>query len=199
MDPEKLKELRQTIYTKDPALCMKGPTKGGYKLTELRDMAITYFGLSQAEADRLDKQGLCSHITKAIGLSIKFDANGSNTNSGSGDETGIHDGEIYPTDRNIELCTRPTSRGGLSSKDLKKIVGTKLGIDITGKSKEELCEIIKQKMIEIANAAPEEENTRANSATEELRAAKVDEAKKSVKDTGLIGELELKDVEKINL
>ena len=199
MDPEKLKELRQTIYTKDPALCMKGPTKGGYKLTELRDMAITYFGLSQAEADKLDKQGMCSHITKAIGLAIKFDADGSDPGSGSGDETGIPDGEIYPPDRNIELCARPTSRGGLSSKDLKKIVGTKLGIDITGKSKEEMCEIIKQKMIEIANAPEPNEAERKNSATDELRAAKVDEAQKSEKDTAAIRELELKDVEKINL
>ena len=199
MDPEKLKELRQTIYTKDPALCMKGPTKGGYKLTELRDMAITYFGLSQAEADKLDKQGMCSHITKAIGLAIKFDADGSDPGSGSGDETGIPDSEIYPSDRNIELCARPTSRGGLSSKDLKKIVGTKLGIDITGKSKEEMCEIIKQKMIEIANAPEPNEAERKNSATDELRKARVVEVQKSEKDTAAIGELDLTDVDKINL
>ena len=109
----------------------------------------------------------------------------------------MKDGEIYPADRNIELCSRPTSRGGLSSKDLKHIAVTKLGIDISGKSKEELCGLIKQKMIEIANAPPEEE--RQNSATAELRAARVDEAMRSEKDTGSIGELNLVDVDNINL
>ena len=202
LDPEKLKELRQGIYTKDPALCMKGPTKGGYKLTELRDMAITYFGLSQAEADKIDKkQGFCDHITKALGLAIKFNGvEGSNaTGNGIGsDEIGYKDGDIYPADRNIELCARPTSRGGLSSKDLKHILGSKLGIDYSGKSKEEMCELVKQKMIEIANTPPDAAERR-NSATAELKAAKVDEAQKSDKDTGLIGELDLVDVDKLNL
>ena len=202
LDPEKLKELRQGIYTKDPALCMKGPTKGGYKLTELRDMAITYFGLSQAEADKIDKkQGFCDHITKALGLAIKFNAaEGSNT-AGDGigsDEIGFKEGEIYPADRNIELCARPTSRGGLSSKDLKHILTTKLGIDYSGKSKEEMCELVKKKMIEIANA-PLDAEERRNSATADLRSAKVDEAHKSEKDTGLIGELPLADVDKLKV
>jgi hypothetical protein len=199
LDPEKLKELRQGIYTKDPALCMKGPTKGGYKLTELRDMAITYFGLSQAEADKIDKkQGFCDHITKALGLAIKFNpADGSNAAGSNINDLNLRDGELYPADRNIELCARPTSRGGLSSKDLKHILGTKLGIDYSGKSKEEMCEMVKQKMIEIANAPPEEE--RRNSATAELRATKVGEAQKSDKDTGLIGELPIADVDNLNL
>ena len=200
LDPEKLKELRQGIYTKDPALCMKGPTKGGYKLTELRDMAITYFGLSQAEADKIDKkQGFCDHITKALGLAIKFNAaEGSNAtgNRIGSDEIGNKDGEIYPADRNIELCSRPTTRGGLSSRDLKTILITKLGIDYTGKSKEEMCELVKKKMIEIANAPSSTEELR-NSATAELRATKVDDAKKSEKDTGLIGELPLADIDNI--
>ncbi len=199
LDPEKLKELRQNIYTKDPALCMKGPTKGGYKLTELRDMAITYFGLSQAEADKIDKkQGFCDHISKALGLAIKFNGDDGSAGSMSGDNgINMKDGEIYPADRNIELCARPTSRGGLSSKDLKHIAGTKLGIDISGKSKEELCGLIKQKMIEIANAPPEEE--RQNSATAELRAARVEDALKSEKETGSIGELPIADVDNLNL
>jgi hypothetical protein len=202
LDPEKLKELRQGIYTKDPALCMKGPTKGGYKLTELRDMAITYFGLSQAEADKIDKkQGFCDHISKALGLAIKFNAaEGSNAGSKSADNAinNMKDNEIYPPDRNIELCARPTSRGGLSSKDLKHIAGTKLGIDISGKSKEELCGLIKQKMIEIANA-PSVDEERQNSVTAELRAARVEDAQKSEKETGSIGELELAEVDKLNL
>ena len=202
LDPEKLKELRQGIYTKDPALCMKGPTKGGYKLTELRDMAITYFGLSQAEADKIDKkQGFCDHITKALGLAIKFNAAEGSNAVGDGigsDEIGFKEGEIYPADRNIELCARPTSRGGLSSKDLKHILTNKLGIDYSGKNKEEMCELVKKKMIEIANT-PLDTEERRNSATAELRATKVDEAQKSDKDTGLIGELPLADVDKLNL
>jgi len=73
-----------------------------------------------------------------------------------------------------------------------------LGIDYSGKSKEEMCELVKQKMIEIANTPPDAAERR-NSATAELKAAKVDEAQKSDKDTGLIGELDLVDVDKLNL
>ena len=196
LDPEKLKELRQGIYTKDPALCMKGPTKGGYKLTELRDMAITYFGLSQAEADKIDKkQGFCDYITKALGLAIKFNQNdGSDNNSDEGMNANT---EIYPPDRNIELCTRSINRGGISSNDLKNILRNKLGIDITGKSKEDMCKLVKEKMIEIANTPTDDEPR--NSATAELRTARVDDVQKSEKETGLIGELPLADIDKLNL
>ena len=184
---------------------MKGPIKGGYKLTELRDMAITYFGLSQAEADKIDKkQGFCDHITKSLGLAIRFNhADGSNMGSKSTDNKNINgnnfnDDDIYPADRNIELCSRPTSRGGLSSKDLKHIAGTKLGIDISGKSKDELCDLIKQKITEIANANPDDE-LRQNSTAAELRAVRVEDVTKSEKDTGSIGELPLSEVDNLKL
>lgn len=140
------------IYTKDPMQCKDGETKGGYKFTELRDMAITFFGLDEEVAKGMLKDDLCNYIIPIItgktardvteGLDVEKD-NAIN-NSIIPKNNYIDPDEIYPPNKNINLCSKPIKRDGLSKTEVNNIARRYFGIDTSGKSKEELCGLIKE-------------------------------------------------------
>jgi hypothetical protein len=133
-----MENIKKMVYTKDPLHCVDGPTKGGYKLTELREMAITYFGLSQADAQPMSKEALCGHIMTQLNAKPAGD-----TLEG----LAIQDVEsIYPANRDVELCAKPTGRGGISKKKVNEIATKYFNIDIRGKSKSVLCGMIKKEI-----------------------------------------------------
>ena len=119
--------------------CVDGPTKGGYKLTELREMAITYFGLSQEDALPMSKEALCGHIM------TQLNAKPSDDDVLAGLAAQDVDA-IYPANRDVELCAKPTGRGGISKKKVNKIATKYFNIDIRGKSKSVLCGMIKKEL-----------------------------------------------------
>lgn len=134
-----MENIKKMVYTKDPMHCVDGPTKGGYKLTELREMAITYFGLSQEEALPMSKEALCSHIMTQLNAKPEDD------DVLGGLATQDVD-SIYPANRDVELCAKPTGRGGISKKKVNEIATKYFNIDIRGKSKSVLCGMIKKEL-----------------------------------------------------
>jgi hypothetical protein len=133
-----MENIKKMVYTKDPLHCVDGPTKGGYKLTELREMAITYFGLSQTDALPMSKESLCGHIMTQLNAKPAGD-----TLEG----LVIQDVDsIYPANRDVELCAKPTGRGGISKKKVNEIATKYFNIDIRGKSKSVLCGMIKKEL-----------------------------------------------------
>jgi hypothetical protein len=170
------------VYTKDPSLCNEGPSRGGYKLTELRDMAITFFGLDEKEAYPMSKEGLCNYIIPII--TGKKSADVSSTISGMELRTKegskyIDPDDIYPANKNINLCAKPIKRDGLGLKEVKEIARRYFGID-TNKPKEELCELIKEgiEKIKAENALLDKEEkqliTRKDAPAESIIEKKVD-------------------------
>ena len=135
------------IYRKDPALCLWGQTKGGYKLTELRDMAITFFGLDEKTAYNMSKDSLCNYIIPIVtGTALSTVTQGpDDTEEGVDGLTAkkyVDIDTIYPKNKNINLCTKPIKRGGLRKADVNMIAKKYFGINIIGKSKKELCKLI---------------------------------------------------------
>jgi hypothetical protein len=136
---KKIRELKKqklgdkdsdNFYKLNPENCLNGPKKGGYKLNELRDLVITYLGYTEEKAYSMDKNQLCKLIkpkTDTKLLEIKA------TN------------ELYPVGKNINLCEKPVNRGGINKTKLNN-VATKLGIEIAGKKKPELCKLIRNKI-----------------------------------------------------
>ena len=59
-------EDRLKAYEKDIDNCEKGESKGGYSLTQLREIAINYFDLDDDMAKKLDKNELCTYVRKRI-------------------------------------------------------------------------------------------------------------------------------------
>jgi hypothetical protein len=138
------------IYTKDPMQCKDGETKGGYKFTELRDMAITFFGLSEDAAKGMLKDDLCNYIIPIITGNhtpvLKRESNAdSEINNTMFKRKYIDPDEIYPANKNINLCTKPIKRYGLSKTELNNIARRYFAIeDASSRTKDELCSIIKE-------------------------------------------------------
>lgn len=140
------------IYSKDPLQCIESPTKGGYGLNELRDMGISYFGITEDEANKMNKQQLCDtiipHVLKGREL-IKADAT-----------------SIYPSNKNIEFCNLPEKKGGLNKITLNDIVKKYFNTDIKGKSKGDLCKIISDGINKLASST-DPTNAKTNAKTED--------------------------------
>lgn len=117
-----------TFYKLNPENCLNGPKKGGYKLNDLRDLLITYKGLNETEAYNMNKEELCKIIKPDL-LDYK----------------NIDNENIYPANKNINYCEKPVNRGGLKKKKLNEIAA-KLNIDIQGKKKPVLCNLIREKI-----------------------------------------------------
>lgn len=136
------------IYTKDPMQCKDGETKGGYKFTELRDMAITFFGLDEEKAKTMLKDDLCDYIIpfvtgKTLDTATLDNENKDNTDLPKRKYIDLDD--IYPVGKNVNLCSKPIQRDGLPRKEVTKIAMRYFGIeDASSRSKEELCGIIKE-------------------------------------------------------
>lgn len=138
------------IYTKDPMQCKDGETKGGYKFTELRDMAITFFGLDEEKAKGMLKDDLCDYIIPIIsgkaapGEIQDPTANSDINNIATAKRKYVDPDDIYPVGKNINLCAKPIQRDGLPRKEVTTIAMRYFGIeDASSRSKEELCKIIK--------------------------------------------------------
>ena len=115
-------------YIKEPINCQEGPKRGGYKLTELRNILVTYFNLDITEADDMNKVELCKYLNTEIKKNLIKPEN--------------LDENIYPDNLNIKYCSYPESSGGISKKKLQEIINNNLDIDIKGKNKKELCDLI---------------------------------------------------------
>lgn len=132
---EKIKSLKKTsnklnkdnFYKLNPINCLNGPKKGGYKLNTLRELVETYLDIK--DASKMSKEQLCEYILPNKTIEI----------------TEFEDLEIYPADKNINLCSKPVNRGGINKTKLNAIA-SKLNISIAGKKKKELCKLIKEKI-----------------------------------------------------
>ena len=174
------------IYTKDPMQCKDGETKGGYKFTELRDMAITFFGLDEEAAKGMLKDDLCNYIIpiitgKAAPELERESGTASEIDNTTAKRKYIDPDEIYPANKNINLCTKPIKRDGLSKTELNNIARRYFEIeDASSRTKDELCSIIKDgiEKIKAENAliAKEEKQlvTRKDAPKESIIAKKVD-------------------------
>lgn len=139
------------IYKKDPTQCDKGETKGGYKFTELREMAITFFGLDEAKARDMDKPALCQYIIPRLSGKQEDYTQLAHADNESPDNMThkykyIDPDEVYPANKNINLCSKPIKRGGLGVGVVKKIARKYFGIDTQNKDKSQLCDIIKDRI-----------------------------------------------------
>ena len=136
---KKIRELKKgddkidktNFYKLNPENCLNGPKKGGYKLNELRDLVITYLGIEEEKAYNMDKNQLCKLIQPVKSDTVILED--------------IKSDEIYPVGKNVNLCEKPVNRGGINKTKLNNIA-TKLGIEIAGKKKPELCKLIRNKL-----------------------------------------------------
>lgn len=157
---------KRRIYGKDPEKCLMGPSKGGYSLADLRDMAITHFGLTEAKALQMNKTNLCDYIIPQLDtdtstfsdddlsendikkpMSI---ANMSRTKAAALEGLMMEPGDLYPKGKNINSCSNSQGRGGLSKKQAVA-VAARLNINTEGKSKEDICSMIRDTVIEFQN------------------------------------------------
>lgn len=163
---------KRRVYSKDPTKCLMGPSKGGYSLGDLRDMAITHFGLSEARALQMNKTKLCDYII----LQLYADGTESSDNIatlgdiddiGNSDSTSsildvpgpknsalegllIEEGDLYPRDKNIDHCANSRGRGGLSKTQVTALAA-RLKIKAEGRSKEDICNMIRDKILTYQN------------------------------------------------
>ena len=145
-------------YDKDPFLCLEGPSKGGYTLNQLKDIGITYFNIPEDKGNKMNKQELCTNIIPQIikeKQNINLDVN-----------------KIYPQNKNIDFCKLPEKKGGLSKIQLNEIVRTNFNIDTKGKSKDNLCDLIKDKLDIINSQKLESKNISNSKNTKNIKNSK---------------------------
>jgi hypothetical protein len=175
------------IYTKDPMQCKDGETKGGYKFTELRDMAITFFGLDEEKAKGMLKDDLCDYIIPIIsgksapGTTMENKSDIISEANNQPHRKFVDPDDIYPASKNINLCDKPIKRGGLQRKDVTNIAMRYFGIeDASSRPKEELCGLIKEgiEKIKTENSLLDKEDkqlvTRKDAPKESVIVKKVD-------------------------
>jgi len=133
--------------------CEDGESKGGYALNELKELAINYYGITELQAKDMKKQELCAHIKKVlkqISNEEVFDEKILKDREQYKYGTLSSDGEklsmIYPHD--INLCKETPNRGGIGSKEIKKIATENFGIDTEHKHKDVICDEIEKKLKE---------------------------------------------------
>jgi hypothetical protein len=136
------------IYNKDPKQCEKGDRGGGYYLTQLRKMAINYFGMESNKAKIANKKQLCAHIKPILMSEIKKNATSQNTSS---TPSNIKLSKVYL--KNPIYCDKGPKSGGYDIKELKRIAHKYFGISPEITRKEELCKEIKTALDEEALAA----------------------------------------------
>jgi hypothetical protein len=151
-------------YEKDIEQCVNGESKGGYSWTKLKDIAITYYGLTEDEIKEKDykKEDLCKYISKIINkqeqnlgnLAHKTSLKNNSDNETSENEDSENINNSDNSDKNynmkyngdIKLCNETPKRGGLSLSKVKKIAEKNFNIDTHNKNKKELCSLIEAKL-----------------------------------------------------
>lgn len=125
------------IYHKDPKLCNKGESGGGYYLGALRKLASRYFGMDPEISKDASKHDLCEFIIPILDKeSEKVKKMRVNEN--------INLFEVY--NKNINYCEEGPRKGGFTLKELKEM-GTKyFGVGDDVNDKKEICNIIRDKL-----------------------------------------------------
>jgi hypothetical protein len=126
------------IYTKDPRQCEKGDKGGGYYLTQLRKMAINYFGMEPDRAKNANKKELCSYIKPILNSEIKRQGA---TYYSSSTKSNVKFSKVYL--KNPLYCEKGPKSGGYDVKELKHIAYKYFGIRPEITKKEELCQEIR--------------------------------------------------------
>ena len=176
-------EMRVNAYKKDIELCDKGESKGGYSLYDLQELAINYFGITEKEAKEMKKAPLCAHISKILRKIKKMD----DIDTTTGIATGLSN--VYPAD--INQCKDTPNRGGLGSKELKKIANDNFGIDTEHKNKEEICDAIEVKLKNI-----KKEGKTLSKRETRVSASKISKLRYRFDDIGKISDEEEEMIEK---
>lgn len=135
---------RVKAYTKDPNNCLETENKGGYYKKDLVEMAINYFNLDENEAGKMSKDDLCNYIIPKIKKIKKELESTASSVSKSISMTSSHVNYYYPG--NLARCKDVPGRGGFNIRKLKEIALKNFNIDIKGKSKDELCDLIEDKV-----------------------------------------------------
>ena len=131
-------------YAKDPNNCMETENKGGYYKKYLVEMAINYFDLSEEDAGKMSKGDLCKYIIPKIKKIKKEFESTAMSASKSIDMTSSDINYYYPG--NLSKCNDVPGRGGFNIRKLKAIALKNFNIDIKGKTKDELCDLIENKV-----------------------------------------------------
>jgi hypothetical protein len=124
------------IYEKDPKMCNKGESGGGWYLGTLRQMASDYFGMNATVAREASKSELCNHIVPILEKEIEEEKKLGKEN--------IMLSEVYL--KNPVYCEEGPSKGGYSLKDLKEMGVKYFGVDPELNDKSQICKIINQKL-----------------------------------------------------
>ena len=125
------------IYKKDPKLCEKGESGGGYYLGTLRKMASRYFGMDPDIASEASKKDLCEFITPILDKEIVKREK----------EKPIEKvilSSVYT--KNPNYCEEGPRKGGYGLKELKEMGVKYFGIDDSMNNKDEICKIIRDKL-----------------------------------------------------
>ena len=126
------------IYTKDPKQCEKGDKGGGYYLTQLRKMAINYFGMEAETAKNANKKELCAFIKPILNAEIKRQGA---TYYSSSTKSNVKLTKVYL--KNPQYCEKGPKSGGYDIKELKHIAYKYFGIRPEITRKEDLCQEIR--------------------------------------------------------
>jgi hypothetical protein len=173
-----LEEQKLNAYEKDIDKCEEGEKKGGYGINELKNIAITYYGLDEDEVKDYKKPELCKVIRRALNKirkaketetyletkTSKVETKNNNTMNNNSDLYNMK----YPGD--IKLCNESPKKGGINYSKLKHIAENNFNIYITNiTKKEELCELIKNKLdLELIKKVKDTQmNTKENTIDEE--------------------------------
>jgi len=140
-------------YKKDIDKCYNGESKGGYKLQEVREIAIKYYNLDSSKAYLMKKDEICDYIIPFIKKSkISND-----------DNTSVSDIRLI----DIKDCNKTPNRGGYKLSELRDIA---LKLELSPrlyKNKPELCKLVVEKLKEIRThkTQSEDNNDRFNDDT----------------------------------
>jgi hypothetical protein len=125
------------IYKKDPKLCEKGESGGGYYLGTLRKLASRYFGMDPDIAKDSSKKDLCDFITPILDKeTIKINKNKPIEK--------VVLSNIYT--KNPNYCEEGPRKGGYGLKELKEMGVKYFGIQESMNNKEDICKIIRDKL-----------------------------------------------------
>lgn len=134
-------------YTRDISKCLLGEKKGGYKLQELRELAVQHYSLDSTNASNMSKEQLCEYLTPLINVQDKTY------------NQGVPIEEPYLAyKKNIDLCVKSKKRGGYGRKELIDIANKKMGLHITNDMlKDEICKKVKARIEELKAAKTSDE------------------------------------------
>ena len=144
-------------YEKDIEQCINGESKGGYSWPKLKDIAITYYGLTEDEIKEKEykKEDLCKYISNIINNnqekskgedSDNLQQDLENIKNNFREDDKQNDIKQYKYNGDIKLCNETPKKGGLSLSKVKNIAMKNFNIDIKNKSKKELCKLIGYKL-----------------------------------------------------